>query len=55
MGPEQIEFEMSSVKRTYEVLIAGGAALVVDLENSPCKYPGAIIERHHPGRGHLFA
>ncbi len=33
------------------LLFDGGASLVIDLENSPCKYPGEIIERHHPGFG----
>ncbi|MDH3658477.1 MAG: MOSC domain-containing protein [Alphaproteobacteria bacterium] len=33
----------------------GGASLVVDMENGPCRYPGDIIERHHPGKGRWFA
>jgi len=33
---------------------SGGASLVVDMENGPCKYPGEIIEAHYPGRGKLF-
>ena len=37
------------------MIFSSGASLVVDLENSPCKYPGEIIERHHPGFGNLFA
>ena len=37
------------------MIFEGGASLVVDLENSPCKYPGEIIERHHPGFGAKFA
>lgn len=26
----------------------GGATIVVDMENLPCRYPAGIIERHHP-------
>ena len=37
------------------LLFEGGAAIVIDVENSPCKYPGEIIDRHHPGSGKLFA
>ena len=25
-----------------------GATIVVDIENLPCRYPAAIIEKHHP-------
>lgn len=32
-----------------------GTALVVDMENAPCKYPADIIEQHHPGHGNRFA
>ena len=37
------------------LIFDGGASLVIDMENSPCKYPGEMIERHHPGSGKLFA
>jgi hypothetical protein len=45
----------SQIPPSTRMIFAGGASLVVDLENSPCKYPGEIIERHHPGFGKLFA
>jgi MOSC domain-containing protein YiiM len=45
----------SQVPPSTRMIFSGGASLVVDLENSPCKYPGEIIERHHPGFGNLFA
>ena len=45
----------SQIPPSTRMIFDGGASLVVDLENSPCKYPGEIIERHHPGRGNLFA
>ena len=31
-----------------------GGTLVVDLENGPCKYPGFIIDLHHPGKGKTY-
>jgi len=47
--------DFSQIPPSTRMIFAGGAALVVDLENSPCKYPGEIIERHHPGYGSKFA
>ena len=45
----------SQIPPSTRMIFDGGAALVVDLENSPCKYPGEIIERHRPGFGDRFA
>jgi len=45
----------SQIPPSTRMIFSSGASLVVDLENSPCKYPGEIIERHHPGFGNLFA
>ena len=45
----------SQIPPSTRMIFDGGASLVVDLENSPCKYPGEIIERHHPGFGNRFA
>lgn len=36
------------------LVFAGGAALVVDMENAPCQFPAREIEREHPGRGAAF-
>lgn len=47
--------DFSAIPPSTRMIFDGGASLVVDLENSPCKYPGEIIERHHPGYGKLFA
>jgi hypothetical protein len=33
---------------------AGGATLVVDMENRPCQLPAPFIEAAHPGRGAAF-
>jgi len=45
----------SQIPPSTRMIFDGGASLVVDLENSPCKYPGEIIERHQPGFGDRFA
>jgi len=45
----------SQIPPSTRMIFASGTSLVVDLENSPCKYPGEIIDRHHPGFGSLFA
>ena len=37
------------------LMFSSGAALVVDMENGPCRYPGEVIDRHHPGNGAGFA
>ncbi len=47
--------DFSQIPPSTRMIFDGGASLVVDLENSPCKYPGEIIEQHHPGFGKLFA
>jgi MOSC domain-containing protein YiiM len=44
----------SQIPPSTRMIFEGGASLVTDLENSPCKYPGEIIDRHHPGYGSLF-
>ncbi len=45
----------SQIPPSTRMIFGDGASLVVDMENSPCKYPGEVIERHHPGFGNLFA
>ena len=45
----------SQIPPSTRMIFSGGASLVVDLENSPCKYPGDVIDQHHPGFGKLFA
>ena len=31
-----------------------GGTIIVDLENAPCRYPGEVIDSHHPGKGGLY-
>ena len=45
----------SQIPPSTRMIFGGGASLVVDLENSPCKYPGEVIDQHHPDFGKLFA
>lgn len=47
--------EFTQIPPSTRLIFAGGASLVVDMENGPCKYPGDVIEKHHPGHGQLFA
>lgn len=36
------------------LIFSSGAALVVDTENAPCRFPAEVIDRHHPGAGASF-
>jgi hypothetical protein len=36
------------------LVFEGGASIVVDMENAPCRFPGEEIDRHHPGFGRFF-
>lgn len=45
----------SQIPPSTRMIFGGGASLVVDLENSPCKYPGEVIDKSHPGFGNRFA
>ncbi|MEM6489784.1 MAG: sulfurase [Pseudomonadota bacterium] len=36
------------------LIAAGGASLVIDMENAPCGFPAQEIDRHHPGHGAAF-
>ncbi len=45
----------TTVPPSSRLIFSSGASLVVDMENQPCKFPGDIIEKSHPGYGNLFA
>ncbi len=47
--------DFTMVPPSSRLIFAGGASLVVDMENEPCKYPGMMIEVHFPGFGDRFA
>lgn len=46
--------KLTEIPPSSRLIFEGGVSLVVDMENGPCKYPGEIIERHHPGKGSWF-
>lgn len=46
--------DFTRIPPSSRLLFKSGAALVVDVENEPCKYPADIIEKHYPGSGKLF-
>lgn len=37
------------------LIFEGGASIVVDMENGPCRYAAEVIEKHRPGLGTPFA
>jgi len=47
--------DFTLVPPSSRLIFSGGASLVVDMENEPCKGPGEIIEQNHPGYGKHFA
>lgn len=47
--------DFTQVPPSTRLIFEGGASLVVDMENGPCKYPGEVIEGYHPGHGDRFS
>jgi len=45
----------SKLPPSSRLIFSNGAALVVDMENAPCRFPGDIIEQHYQGKGSRFA
>jgi hypothetical protein len=46
---------LSLLPPSTRIILDGGVSIVVDMENGPCKYSGAVIDQYFPGTGHLFA
>ena len=46
--------DLTLIPPSTRLIFEGGASLVVDMENGPCKYPAEIIDGHHPGHGMRF-
>ena len=46
--------DFSHLPPSSRLQAAGGAALVVDMQNRPCTLPGPVIEAAHPGFGKRF-
>lgn len=47
--------KFSKIPPSSRLIASNGTALVVDMENAPCRFPGEIIEQHRPGFGSRFA
>ena len=47
--------EFTQVPPSTRLIFESGVSLVIDMENGPCKYPGDVIEEHHPGHGARFS
>lgn len=46
--------ELTMLPPSSRLLFESGAALVVDMENGPCRFPAEVIEAQHPGKGMRF-
>lgn len=46
--------QFTQLSPSTRLLFSSGAALVIDNENRPCRYPGDEIEERHPGKGRSF-
>ena len=46
--------DFTQIPPSSRLILEGGAALVVDMENEACSFPGELIDRHYPGRGKFF-
>jgi MOSC domain-containing protein YiiM len=46
--------QLTLLPGSTRLIFSGGASIVVDTENAPCRYPAEVIERHHRGYGAKF-
>lgn len=46
--------DFSELPPSSRLIADNGTSLVVDMQNSPCRFPGEIIDRHYPGQGSAF-
>jgi MOSC domain-containing protein YiiM len=46
--------QLTLLPGSTRLMFASGAALVVDTENAPCRYPAEVIELYHRGHGEKF-
>ena len=46
--------ELSLLPPGSRLIIGGGASVVVDMENEPCRGPAKVIDIHFPGYGKFF-
>ena len=46
--------QLTQLPGSTRLIFSGGASIVVDTENAPCRYPAEVIESHHKGYGTKF-
>jgi hypothetical protein len=46
--------DFTAIPPASRLIFEGGAALLADTENEPCRFPADEIERVHPGHGRAF-
>lgn len=47
--------DLTQIPPSSRLIFSSGAAVTVDMENGPCRFPGDVIEGHHTGKGRKFA
>ena len=47
--------QLTQIPPSSRLIFEGGASLVVDMENGPCRFAAEQIDRHRPGKGMSFA
>ena len=45
---------LTQIPPASRLVFENGASIAVDMENGPCKFPGEVIDGHHPGKGVRF-
>lgn len=46
---------LTQLPPSSRLIFSSGAAITIDMENGPCRFPGEVIEKHHPDKGKFFA
>ena len=46
--------DLTGLPPSTRLIFSSGAALVVDVENGPCRFPGEVIDEYYPGHGKRF-
>jgi hypothetical protein len=46
---------LTQLPPSSRLIFEGGASLVVDMENGPCRFAAEQIDKHRPGKGMSFA
>ena len=46
---------LTQLPPSSRLIFSSGVTITVDMENGPCRFPGDVIEKYHPGKGKFFA